>query len=124
MTAVPAVVLLSLAGALGVYLLTVFLRGERNRPMLIGTHLILGVGGAEALFLALRSANQSGGTRDASTVTLALGFIMAAIIAGFLGPIVGRRSRTTGTVALATHASLGGLGVALALFWISSYWSA
>jgi hypothetical protein len=124
MTAVPAVVLLSLAGALGAYLLLVFLRGERNRPMLIGTHLILGIGGAEALFLALRSANVAGAPHDASIVTLALGFIMVAIIAGFLGPIVGRRSRTKGTVALATHATLGGIGVALALYWISSYWSA
>lgn len=124
MTAVPAMVLLSLAGALGLYLLLVFLRGERNRPMLIGTHLILGIGGAESLFLALRAANTDGGTRDVSNVTLALGFIVAAIIAGFIGPIAGRRSRSTGTVALATHATLGGIGVALALLWISSYWSA
>ena len=75
-------------------------------------------------FLALRAANTAGGARDVSSVNLALGFIMAAIIAGFIGPIAGRRSRSTGTVALATHATLGGIGVALALLWISSYWSA
>jgi hypothetical protein len=116
---IAAVLLLSLAAALGLYLGLCYLRGRRNRPMLIGTHLLLGIGGAEALLLAHRSVASGGAASGSSQANLALGLIAAAIFAGFLAPVVGRNSRATGNLALAAHATLAAAGVGVALVWAS-----
>ena len=52
MTTVPVLVILSAASALGLYLLLLFLRGER-RQGLIALHLLLGFGGLETLVMLL-----------------------------------------------------------------------
>jgi hypothetical protein len=112
---IAAVLLLSLAAALGLYLGLCYLKGGRNRPMLIGSHLLLGIGGAEALLLTHRSVASDGAASGGSQANLALGLIAAAIFAGFLAPVIGRYSRSTGSLALATHAALAAAGVGLAL---------
>ncbi len=118
MTLSPALVLLTLAVALGSYLGLLYLRDVR-RPYLIGIHLLLGAGGLEASLLGLHGAASDSPLRTGSLGTLALGFLAATLILGLTAPLFGRNSPRTAEVLLATHVTFGITGFALFLAWVS-----
>ena len=91
MTAVPVLVILSAAVLLGLYLGLLYLRGER-KPVLIGVHFLLGVGGLEALVMLMHGT--PGGDEAPA------GYEAAA--------------------ASAAHAGVGAIGFMLLLYWVSS----
>jgi hypothetical protein len=116
---IPALVLLTASVALGLLLGWRYLRRERNKPALIGVHLILGAAGLEAMAMLLRGT-PDGTLIVAGTLGNAAGLLLAAaMISGFASPMIGKRSpRRTGTIALASHAGVGAAGFILFLAWV------
>lgn len=115
-----AVLLLCLAAALGLFLGLGYFKGQRNKPVLVGVHLLLGIGGTEALLLTHRSISGDEAATGGTGALPALGLLAAAIFMGFVAPMIGRNARPAGTMALATHAVLAACGVGLTLFWVLS----
>ena len=118
MSTAPMVLVLMAAAALGAYNLWLWLRGER-RPVLIGAHLLLGVGGAEALVAYL---HQSGLTDDdpaRQTVKLALLLLAGSIFTGFAAPLLGKNARGAANALLAAHVCAGLAGIFIVLTFVS-----
>jgi hypothetical protein len=116
---IPVLVLLSVAVALGVLLGIQCLRRERSRPVMIGVHLLFGAGGLEAFAMVLHGTPNGGSTPAGGLGTAAAGLLAVAMMAGIAAPMIGRRSRRTMSVALATHACIAGVGFALLIVWMS-----
>jgi len=117
MLAIPAVLLLSGAVALGVVLGLEYLRRARSKPTIIGLHLLLGAGGLEVIAMLLRGT-PDGAVMPAGGIGHAAGGLLAlALCSGLLVPLVGRRSRATMNVALVTHVSVSAAGFLLCLWW-------
>jgi len=120
MKALPPAVLLCAAVALGVFLGIRYLRRTRNKPVLVGIHLLLGGAGLEVVAMMLRGTPDGDGASGGALVKGAAGLLLAAMISGLLSPMVGRGSRRIMNVALATHASLAAAGFALFIAWALS----
>ena len=118
MTMIPVLILVCATAAVGALLGVRYLRREARKPMLIGLHLLLGIGALEVVAYSLWGAQQDGGVPKLGAA--AAGALAAAMFIGLLAPIVGRRSRQTMSVALAAHASVATAGLALAVIWVSS----
>jgi hypothetical protein len=106
MQAVPVVCLVTAAAALGAWLLVLWFRNAR-RPVLIGFHVLLGLGSAETLVVFLHT---SGLDDDAPARRIALtagAFLAAAIASGFLAPLFGRDYRIAANSLLAAHVFAG-----------------
>jgi hypothetical protein len=118
MSAVPVVVILSAASALGLYLLLLFLRGVR-KPGLIALHLLLGFGGLETLVMLLHgSPDGTGPSSDVSFGKIAAGLFAVSAFSGFIAALA-RRSPVAANVVLGTHVTVGLAGFALFLAWVS-----
>ena len=118
MTAMPVLVILSAATALGLYLALLYLRGERKQG-LVALHLLLGFGGLETLVMLLH------GTPDGASAagSLSFGKVAAGLFAvsafsGFIAALA-RRSPVAANVLLGTHVTVGLAGFALVLAWVS-----
>jgi len=121
MHALPVLLLLGAAAAIGLYMGQRHLRGARNRPMLIGVHLLLGIGGLEVMVMLLWGPDADpvgAGTRGAAGLATIL--LAAALFCGLLAPLIGRGSRRLMTAALATHAGIAAAGVVALLVWLSA----
>ena len=118
MTALPVVLLVTAAAALGAYLLLLWFKSTR-RPVLIGFHVLLGLGGAESLIVFL---HLGGLDDDSPTRRLALvggGFLAAAIASGFSAPLFGKSYRSVANALLATHVFAGLAGFLIVLAFVS-----
>jgi hypothetical protein len=118
MTAVPVLVILSGAVLLGLYLGLLYLRGER-KPVLIGVHFLLGVGGLEALVMLMHGTPGGDEPPAGSLGMVAALFFVVSVISGVSAALL-RRSRVIANTALATHAGVGAIGFMLLLYWVSS----
>jgi hypothetical protein len=118
MIALPALILLGVTVALGLYLGLQFLRKQPMRPGMIGLHFLLGAGGLEVMVMLLRGAPSGRLAVPGSLGNSAAAFLAMALIAGVTAPMIGRRSRRTAAIALATHASLALGGFLLFLAWV------
>jgi hypothetical protein len=118
MTTLPIVAILTAAVSLGGYNLFLRQRGIR-KPVLIGVHLLFGLGALEVLIYFLKDANGGEGQPAGSFGNVAAAFLALAAFSGLLAPILGRRSRLTSNVLMATHASCGIAGFLTALAWVS-----
>lgn len=118
MTMIPVLILICATAALGVLLGIRYIRREARKPMLIGLHLLLGIGALEIVAYSLWGAQQEGGVPRVGVA--AAGALAGAMFIGLLAPILGRRSRQTMNIALTAHASVATAGLALAVIWISS----
>ena len=116
MSAVPVIVLFLGAAAIGLYLGLGYLRGWPRRPVMIGLHILLGVGGLEAMATLLWGPNADGPV-SASGAAAAVAFV-ATMFVGLLAPMVGRRSRPTMNLALSLHAATALSGIVLLLVWV------
>jgi hypothetical protein len=115
--AIPALVLLSAAVCLGVIMGIQYLRHVRSKPVMIGIHLLLGAGGLEVLAMMLRGAPDGSTIHGRSVAVAAAGLLALALMAGIAAPMIGRRSRRTMSVALATHAGIAAAGFLVLLAW-------
>ena len=106
------------AMALGLVLLVFRLRRIR-KPMLIGLHLLLGLGALELLVVMLKGAPGNEGLPAGDFGDVAAGFLALAAFIGLLTPILGRRSRLTANAMLVAHVSAGLAGVLLCIAWAS-----
>jgi hypothetical protein len=117
--AIPTVVLLSVAVGLGVFLGIKYLRRERSRPVMIGVHLLFGAGGLETFAMLLHQTPNGTAMPAGSLGPAAAGLLAVGMMAGIAAPMIGRRSRRTMSVALATHAGMAGAGFALLIAWMT-----
>jgi hypothetical protein len=118
MAAFPVILIVTAAVLLGLYLGLLYLRGER-KPVLIGLHVLLGLGGLEATIM-LMHGSPSGGTFSPGS----FGMVAAALFAGaaFSGLTASllRKSPVTANVMVGAHVGVGALGFVLFLAWVSS----
>lgn len=118
MTIIPILILICATAALGVALGVRYLRDAPRKPLLVGLHVLLGLGALEIAAYGLWSARQAG---EASQLGVAAaGALAAAAFIGLLAPILGRRSRGTMTVALIAHAGVATIGLGFAVAWTVS----
>jgi len=104
------------AMALGLVLVMLRLRGLR-KPLLVGLHLLSGLGALELLVVLLKG---SPGLPAGDFGNVAAGFLALAGFIGLLTPILGRRSRLTANAMLMAHGGAGLAGVLLCIAWASS----
>lgn len=119
MKALPLLLLLGGAAVLGVILGVQYLRRVRSQPVVIGLHLLLGAGSMEVLAMLLRGAPDGTTWSGTGMVKIAAGLVAMAMVSGLVAPMIGRGSRRTMNVALATHVSIAVAGIALLLAWLA-----
>ena len=115
----PFVLLPLGAMALGLALAVLHLRGIR-KPVLIGLHLLLGLGALEVMVVLLKGTSDSDGLPAGDFGNVSAGFMALAAFVGLLTPILGRRSRLTANAMLLAHGGAGLAGVLLCMAWVSS----
>ncbi len=107
-----ALLLLTAAVLLGMYLGLLHMQGRR-RLVLVGLHLLLGVGGLLSLALLLRATPGVEETyAPLATLLLALAALTGA------GAALLRRAPMAVNMVLTTHAGIATLGFVLALAWL------
>lgn len=111
MTIFPIVMLLSAGVALGLYMGLNYLKGARNKPVLIGAHVLLGFASFEPMAIALSRTGQNG--------TFALGGLVLAFASGALTPMIAKHSKSATSWALGCHAAIAAIAFAyiLVLVW-------
>jgi hypothetical protein len=112
LSATPALLALTTAGAFGAGNLIVRLREKRSLA-LVGGHLAFGVGGTAALFAALYGAGLASDDPARGMAELALGLLVCAILSG--GAAARFRSAGAGLLALMLHVTAAVFGFILAL---------
>jgi hypothetical protein len=121
MIAIPALLLITVAVTIGLYLGLLYLRGVRPRRILLGAHILLGMGGLEQLAIFIRGSTPSGATVNVGSFGTAAAELFAlAMLSGFIAPLLGQHSRRNGEYMLAAHAFTGAAGFVLFLIWISN----
>jgi len=118
MNALPSILLVTAAAALGAYLLLHWFRGVR-RPVLIGIHVLLGLGAAESLMVFLRMSEIPEDSAARRIVLIAAGCLAGALFAGFLAAVLGKGSRLAGYGLLAFHAASGLAGLVIVLAFVA-----
>ncbi|HEY0327560.1 MAG TPA: hypothetical protein VGC77_00545 [Rhodopseudomonas sp.] len=119
MTPTPVVVLLTGSALLGLYLLLLYLRGERKQA-LVALHLLLGFGGLETLVMLLHGTPDGASfAAPGSFAKIAAGLFAVSAFSGFIAALA-RRSPLAANVVLGTHVTVGLAGVALLLAGLSS----
>ncbi len=119
MTTFPIVAILGAAVAAGAVNFGLRLRGQR-RPMLIGLHLLLGIGGLEVLVFFLKDINGGEGVPAGPWGNIAAGLLAIAVFIGLLSPIVAKNSRPLSNALLVAHVASGALGAITAFIWMNS----
>ena len=124
MLAIPIVILLTGAVGLGVYMGLRYLRRLRNKPTIIGLHFLLGAGVLEPALIAMRGG--MGGPLKQISFASALGvtFVGLALVTGITAVMIGRKSRQTADIALATHVGVAAIAFVLIMTWAISVWRA
>ena len=109
---VPVLVILTAAAGLGLCNLYEWWHGRRSMGSIAG-HLLLGVGGAEALVGVLHSSDLADDDPVRHSAKLALMLLAAAIFTGFGAPLL--RKSGFANLALAAHVGAGLAGFLLVL---------
>jgi hypothetical protein len=110
MTALPVLLFMTAAAALGAYLLLLWFRAAR-KPVLIGFHVLLGFAAAESLAGFLRMSGLDEGDPARRLAIVAGGFFAAAIASGFSAPLFGKAYRGVANSLLAAHVFSGLAGL-------------
>ena len=118
MTAVPVGVLVTAAAGLGAYLLILWFRSAR-KPVLIGVHVLLGLGAAETLVVFLHTSDLADNSPARRLALVAGGCLVAAIASGFTAPLFGKDYRVVANSLLATHVLAGLAGFLIVLAFLS-----
>ena len=118
MNALPSILLVTAAAALGAYLLLLWFRGVR-KPVLIGVHVLLGLGAAESLMVFLRMSDIPDESPARRIVLIAAGCLAGALFAGFLAAVIGKGARLAGNALLAVHVISGLAGFVIVLAFVA-----
>lgn len=118
MTAIPMLVLLIVAVVLGAANLVLRVRGIR-KSVLIGVHLLVGIGALEVLVFYLKDANGGEGTPAGSWGNVAAGLLAAAVFIGLISPILGKNSKPLSNSLLVAHVGCGLAGAITAVAWVN-----
>jgi len=113
------VVLMCLAAGLGLYLLTLHVRGVR-KPVLIGVHVILGFFATEQTVVTIKGSNYGDLLPPQPAGDLVACFLGLALFAGLVGPLFQRKSPHVTERILIAHITLGAAALVLALRWAST----
>ncbi len=108
MTVIPVVLIVTAAAALGAWLLLLWFKRVR-RPVLIGFHVLLGVGSTETLVVFLHTSDLGRDSVPWSIAIGGLGCLAASILTGFSAPLF-RNYRTVANSFLAAHVATGVAG--------------
>lgn len=119
MTTVPMLALLVVAVGLGAANLFLRLRGVR-RSVLIGVHLLFGIGALEVLVYLIKDANGGEGVGAGHWGNVAAAFLGAAVFIGLISPVLAKNSRPLSNALLAAHIGCGLAGAITAAAWVSS----
>lgn len=114
MHALPILGLLSLAVCLGLFMGVQYLRGERRRPVVIGVHILAGLGSLEPMAVLVREA------ADATLARAAMIVVALALMGGLGSALLRRQSRRASEAALVAHACAALSALALLTIWIGS----
>ena len=117
MLAIPIVVLVSATVALGLILGFRYLKRVRNPPTLIGVHFLLGAASLEPMLIVLRGGLGHAAVKLSPVGVAAAGLICVALISGVTAVMVGRKSRQTANLTLATHAGVAATAYLVLLAW-------
>jgi hypothetical protein len=120
MIAIPALLLTSVAVAVGVYLGLLYLRRVRPIKAWLGAHILLGMAGIEQVAILTRGAPNGEIFKAGEYGTAALACFGLAMFSGFTAPLLGQKSRRNGEMMLATHAGAGIAGFVLLLLWLAN----
>jgi hypothetical protein len=112
MAALPALVLLTAAAGLGLIMGWRYLRGLRNAPVMIGSHLLLGAGGLEVLAMLLRGAPDGSAWHGGSLRVGGTALLAAALFTGLTVPLIARQAPRGASYVLAAHAAIAAAGFA------------
>ncbi len=116
--AVPELALLTAAVVLGVYLGVQYLRRVRNRPVMIGLHLLLGAASTEIMVMVVHGTPSGRALRAGPFGVASVAIIGLAMLSGLIAGLIARRSRHTADLSLAAHAGVAALGFGTFLVWL------
>lgn len=121
--ALSLLVLLTGSTGLGLFMGWRYLRQQRNRPVHIAIHLVLGFAGLECMAMLRRGA-PDGTVVAAEGLGNAAGLLLVlAVLSGLLAPILGRHfGRRPGSATLLAHATAGLGGFVLFVAWVLVAW--
>lgn len=117
--ALPPIIILGLAVSIGIFMGLRYLRGEANRPVVIGLHLLCAAGGLEALAMVMRGTPSGTAAQSNAFSMYGAGLVVAALLCGLVSQVLHRQYPRAGTVLLATHATFGAAGFAALLIWLA-----
>ncbi len=103
---------------LGLTLAFPLIRGKR-KSVLIGVHLLLGLGTLEMVVIMLKGWPIGDAIPAGVFGDWAAGFLALAAFFGLLRPVFGRRSKVKSNAMLLIHGSAGLAGVLLCIAWLS-----
>lgn len=117
MIAIPIVILITATVGFGLYLGLNYLRRVRNKPTIIGVHFLLGAASLEPMVIVLHGG-VNGHARPPLFGILSAAFVGLALLSGVTAVMIGRQSRQTANIALASHASIAAAAFFLMIAWI------
>ena len=119
MITAPSLLLVTGAVLIGIYLGVLYLKGVRPQRILLGGHVIMGIGGVEQVALLIRGT-PSGALETAPLLKAAAGLLAFAIFSGLTAPLIAQsKGRKNGEIMLAAHAAVGIVGFAVFAAWIA-----
>ena len=117
MMAATLIVVLLFTVAFGLANGSNFLKGVR-KPVLLGTHFLLGATTFELVFLLLRGTANSASIRAGTFGQYAAAIVATALALGLVAGLMGGRKHPKTGLVLAAHAAFGGLAFILVLAWV------
>ena len=114
MSTTPMILIQALAVGLGGYCLILWFQKAR-KPVLIGFHLIAGIGGVETLMVFLHNSDFAQDSPVRALGMTAAKLFGASIFTGFLAPLVGKGRPQLANLLLTIHVGCGVLGFMTAL---------
>jgi len=118
MSIIPFILLPLGTMALGFILLGLLWRGNR-KPVLVGLHILLGLGTLEMVVIMLKGWPIGEAIPAGEFGNISAGLLTLAAFFGLLTPVFGNRSRLKTNAMLLAHGSAGLAGVLLCIVWMS-----
>lgn len=113
----PVLLVLSLAVVFGVRLRLGYLDGTKPSGFMVGTHVLLGMGGLLLLVIARASVLQATGAGGAIGAIAAF-VVGITLLVGLTGAVLARRAPERRAKVLSAHFALGGLAFLLFIAWM------
>jgi hypothetical protein len=120
MRILPVILLIGLTVSLGIYMGLRYLRGEKNKPEVIGFHFLIGIGGLEVLMVLMAGGLDGLAFGHMPLAQIAAALIASALVIAVITALGRPKARATKNLALAAHAGTALLGFGALLIWAAS----